>query len=163
MKGEQPVFSGGRAITGWRKGEGKLWVADVPGGRRPGKWYFQQLFVNGQRRVRARTPNEGYCNDRRPASARARQDRNSDPDTELGFSSADSDLQGWAELGAMPTSSSTTPGPPRAALDQGVDEQEKTSASPPPAAGPIGAWDREPALLRRELRGRAGHARASGT
>jgi len=49
--GEQPVISGGRCITGWQKGEGPLWVADVPKG-----WYFTRLFVNGQRRMRACEP-----------------------------------------------------------------------------------------------------------
>lgn len=56
---EKPVVSGGRTIGGWRKGDGKLWqttVADVKDGR----WYFHQLFVNGQRRTRARTPNHGF-------------------------------------------------------------------------------------------------------
>ena len=56
---EKPVISGGRTIGGWRKGEGKLWqttVSDV----KEGRWYFHQLFVNGQRRTRARTPNVGF-------------------------------------------------------------------------------------------------------
>jgi hypothetical protein len=57
--GEKPVISGGRAITGWRKGSGQLWQAEVPGVR-DGKWRFHQLFVNGQRRTRARTPNVGF-------------------------------------------------------------------------------------------------------
>jgi len=58
---EKPVLSGGRRITGWRQVAGKpgVWQADVPAVRE-GKWYFRQLFVNGQRRQRARTPNEGY-------------------------------------------------------------------------------------------------------
>ena len=50
------IVSGGRRITGWKRGEGKLWtaaVADV----KAGKWHFRQLFVNGRRATRARTPN----------------------------------------------------------------------------------------------------------
>ena len=54
--GEEVVLSGGRPITGWRKGEGKLWVADVPEAKE-GKWNFRQLFVGGERQIRARTPN----------------------------------------------------------------------------------------------------------
>ena len=56
--GETPVFSGGRVIDGFRR-EGRLWVTTVPGvaGRRR---TFLQLFVNGQRRRRARKPDEGY-------------------------------------------------------------------------------------------------------
>jgi hypothetical protein len=56
---ERPILSGGRSITGWKPGPGKLWHAAVPDAAL-GAWYFQQLWVNGQRRTRARTPNEGY-------------------------------------------------------------------------------------------------------
>jgi len=58
LPGREPVLSGGRPITGWRR-QGKLWVADLPEVRE-GKWYFEALWVNGRRRVRARTPNQGY-------------------------------------------------------------------------------------------------------
>jgi hypothetical protein len=57
--GEQPVFSGGRPITGWRKGPGELWQVELPDVK-SGQWYFRQLFVDGRRRGRARSPNEGY-------------------------------------------------------------------------------------------------------
>ncbi len=61
-KNEQPILSGGQRITGWKQSEwnGKtVWVADLPAVRE-GKWYFRQLFINGQRAVRARYPNRGY-------------------------------------------------------------------------------------------------------
>ena len=54
--GERVVLSGGRRITGWRKGEGEVWTAELPEAK-AGRWYFRQLFVNGQRATRARTPN----------------------------------------------------------------------------------------------------------
>jgi len=57
--GEQPVISGGREINGWRKGEGELWTVAIPE-IKAGNWYFRQLFVNGERRVRARLPREGF-------------------------------------------------------------------------------------------------------
>jgi len=57
--GETPVLSGGRTIGGWKRGAGAVWTASVPGAA-DGAWEFQQLFVNGQRRPRARSPNEGY-------------------------------------------------------------------------------------------------------
>ena len=57
--GEKPVFSGGRRITGWRQGPGKLWQIELPQVK-AGQWYFRQLFVDGKRRGRARSPNEGY-------------------------------------------------------------------------------------------------------
>ncbi|HXG23221.1 MAG TPA: right-handed parallel beta-helix repeat-containing protein [Chthonomonadales bacterium] len=49
--GETPILSGGRRITGWRKSTDLLWTARVPKG-----WYFTRLFVNDQRRTRAREP-----------------------------------------------------------------------------------------------------------
>ena len=60
------VVTGGRPITGWKKGQGELWQTEVPGVRE-GQWYFRQLFVNDQRAVRARTPNEGYLRTQGPA------------------------------------------------------------------------------------------------
>ena len=54
--GEAPVISGGRRITGWKRGEGNLWTAELPQVK-AGAWYFRQLFVAGQRATRARTPN----------------------------------------------------------------------------------------------------------
>ena len=60
--GAKPVLSGGRPITGWKevtvKGK-ELWAADIPEVR-DGKWYFRELWVNGQRATRARHPNQGY-------------------------------------------------------------------------------------------------------
>lgn len=53
------VVSGGRAIKGWKPGQGSLWQVEIPEVRQ-GKWYFHALFVNGQRRTRARTPNDGF-------------------------------------------------------------------------------------------------------
>lgn len=76
--GETPVLSGGREIRGWApaaaeeisRGSGQdfaadrratilKWRAELPEVKER-KWYFHQLFVNGQRRQRARTPNQGY-------------------------------------------------------------------------------------------------------
>lgn len=54
--GEQVVLSGGRTITGWHTGAGGIWTAELPDVK-AGKWHFRQLFVNGRRAVRARTPN----------------------------------------------------------------------------------------------------------
>jgi len=54
--GAHPVFSGGREIGGWRDAGDGLWVTEVPEVA-AGQWYFEQLFVNGRRAVRARTPN----------------------------------------------------------------------------------------------------------
>jgi parallel beta-helix repeat protein len=58
---EKPEITGGRRIRGWTRAAGKpgLWQADIPA-LREGKWYFRQLFINGERRQRARSPNEGF-------------------------------------------------------------------------------------------------------
>jgi hypothetical protein len=54
--GEKVQLSGGQKINGWRKGLGDVWTAEIPEVR-AGQWYFRQLFVNGHRATRARTPN----------------------------------------------------------------------------------------------------------
>lgn len=54
--GETPVFSGGRAISGWKK-DGVVWVADLPEDQKD--WNFGALWVNGERRTVARTPDTG--------------------------------------------------------------------------------------------------------
>jgi len=64
---ENPVLSGGRLIAGWKRtpgvgvsaARGHLWAAEIPAVRE-GRWYFRQLFVNGVRRQRARSPNSGF-------------------------------------------------------------------------------------------------------
>jgi hypothetical protein len=54
--GEKVLLSGGRRITRWKKGPGKVWTAELPQVK-AGDWYFRQLFVDGRRATRARTPN----------------------------------------------------------------------------------------------------------
>jgi len=54
--GEQVVLSGGRKISGWKKGAGEVWTVELPEVK-AGRWYFRQLFINGRRATRARTPN----------------------------------------------------------------------------------------------------------
>jgi len=55
--GAKPVFTGGRVITGWEPGENGVWRAHLPEVA-AGEWYFEQLWVDGNRATRARTPNE---------------------------------------------------------------------------------------------------------
>lgn len=57
--GARPVFSGGRAIHGFEPGPEGLWTAEIPEVR-AGEWYFEQLWVNGRRATRARTPNRFF-------------------------------------------------------------------------------------------------------
>jgi hypothetical protein len=56
-RGARPVFSGGRVIRGWEKGADGVWQTRVPEVA-AGRWYFEQLFVNGRRATRARSPNK---------------------------------------------------------------------------------------------------------
>ncbi|NLY01577.1 MAG: hypothetical protein GXY83_36275 [Rhodopirellula sp.] len=89
---EKPVISGGRPVTGWRKHDERLWVADVPWAAKSDA-PFTQLFVNGRRRVRARTPDPGsYLYTRRLKLT-------GDPHpTCLGISFEEGDIQPWPGL-----------------------------------------------------------------
>ncbi len=55
---KRPVFTGGREIRGWNESQEGRWTVELPDVK-SGRWNFQSLFVNGERRTRARTPNEG--------------------------------------------------------------------------------------------------------
>ena len=57
--GAKAIFTGGRAITGWTRGADSIWTTKIPDVA-AGRWYFEQLFVNGRRAVRARSPNQFY-------------------------------------------------------------------------------------------------------
>jgi len=57
---EIPVLSGGRKIAGtWKKYKGEIQVCSI-GKLKEGTWHFRQLFINGERQTRARTPNTGF-------------------------------------------------------------------------------------------------------
>lgn len=79
--GEKPVLSGGRRIGGWQKGSSAIWTTTLPEVR-AGRWYFRQLFVNGHRAIRARTPNansaEPWC---KMVSSTAKEDVEDQPIT----------------------------------------------------------------------------------
>ncbi len=57
--GAKPVFSGGRRITGFAVNSDGTWVAQLPDVKE-GKWCFEQLWVDGRRAIRARSPNSFY-------------------------------------------------------------------------------------------------------
>ncbi len=58
-QGAHPVFTGGRQITGFQIGPNGAWIAHIPAVA-DGSWRFEQLWVNGRRATRARTPNSFY-------------------------------------------------------------------------------------------------------
>ncbi len=57
--GERVVLSGGTVVKGWHQGKGPIWSAQVsaPAGT---ETIPRQLFVNGRRATRARSPNLGF-------------------------------------------------------------------------------------------------------
>ncbi len=58
-EGKKVIFRGGVRVDGWEKVSEKLWRAFVPQVSYYNS-YFEQLYVNGRRAVRARTPNTGF-------------------------------------------------------------------------------------------------------
>jgi hypothetical protein len=67
VEGATPVVSGGRRLMGWKPDANRPGVWQVTLDEvKSGSWYFHQLFVNGERAVRARTPNEGFFRARGP-------------------------------------------------------------------------------------------------
>jgi hypothetical protein len=57
--GARPVFTGGFVIKGWIPLGDNLWKAIIPAVAK-GNWYFEQLWINGRRATRARTPNKFF-------------------------------------------------------------------------------------------------------
>lgn len=95
----RPLISGGRRITGWRNVADGLWAADLPEVR-AGAWYFEQLFVNGRRATRARSPNDGYFHvDLKGGYGVAPETgKRDDLSTRSFFALRDSDLLDYADL-----------------------------------------------------------------
>ncbi len=57
--GEKAIFRGGVPVGGWEIVKPNLWRAFIPNVAYY-NYYFEQLYVNGERAIRARTPNEGF-------------------------------------------------------------------------------------------------------
>ena len=96
---EQPIISGGRPISAWKKpDQGHVWTAEIPEVK-SGDWYFHQLFVDGQRRVRARMPNEGYLINEGPIEPLVdRRKARGDATTKMGFRYKPGDIRRWTNL-----------------------------------------------------------------
>ena len=58
-EGTHPIFCGGKSIAGFEKISETLWRAKVPEVTQFG-WSFEQLYVNGKRATRAKSPNTGF-------------------------------------------------------------------------------------------------------
>jgi parallel beta-helix repeat protein len=59
--GVKPILSGGVRLRGWKRSptNSALWQVSLPEVK-AGQWYIRQLFLNGERLQRARTPNVGF-------------------------------------------------------------------------------------------------------
>jgi hypothetical protein len=55
----KPEFIGGIQINNWVKVSDKLWKTNVKEVQKY-DWYFEQLYVNGKRATRAKSPNNGF-------------------------------------------------------------------------------------------------------
>jgi len=58
-QGEKAILRGGVPVKGWEVVSPNLWRVFIPQVAY-NNTYFEQLYVNGQRAIRARTPNEGF-------------------------------------------------------------------------------------------------------
>ncbi|NJK94762.1 MAG: right-handed parallel beta-helix repeat-containing protein, partial [Bacteroidales bacterium] len=58
-EGAKPVFIGGKEITGWTKVNEHLWRTNIKEVQLYG-WKFEQLYINGKRATRAKSPNKGF-------------------------------------------------------------------------------------------------------
>ena len=52
---EKPILSGGKKVAGWKSYKNQILQAELAG-TKGGKWKFRQLFLNGERQIRARYP-----------------------------------------------------------------------------------------------------------
>ncbi len=137
--GERPIISGGRRITTWRKTDGPLQTAHIDDVQ-AGNWVFHQLFVNGRRCVRARTPNQGYLY---TADVLAPIDRAKwyDPDmvAKTGFRFRDQDIRRWDNFDdalVVIYHSWTT----SLHFITELDPDEQIVKLAPPSTWPIGYW-----------------------
>ncbi len=92
---ERPVLSGGRLLTGFHQ-HGPLWecaISEVKSGR----WYFRQLFADGQRCPPARSPNGGYYRIAGFLPGR-REAGYKDVPNKSGFIFSDAEIQDWPRL-----------------------------------------------------------------
>ncbi len=140
---EKPVFSGGRAITGWQPGADGVWTVEIPEVK-SGQWYFTQLFVNDARRQRARTPNTGFFRIDDTLVPMTDRDRAKAPkETKTGFRFAAGDVRrwdGWEDMQVVLFHSWT------ASIHwvADVNEAERTLQFTAPTGWPVAYWEPKP-------------------
>ncbi len=134
--GAKPVFSGGRAITGWHHGKDGLWTAQIPEVA-AGKWYFQQLFVNGKRRLRARLPSRGFYRMIGPAPPLGSTDR-----SRTAFIFKPGNIRRWHDLSDVQVVVFHSWETSRLRI-QSIDQHNHIVTFTGPAAWPFGTWERD--------------------
>jgi hypothetical protein len=98
-EGARSVFTGGRKIQGFVRADGNRWKVHLPKVA-AGRWYFEDLYVNGRRAVRAREPNEFYHTIRTKAGPVANPDTGkTEPMPNRAFVAEPADV---AKLAALP-------------------------------------------------------------
>ena len=129
--GEKVVVSGGRSIRGWRKGSGGIWTAELPEVK-AGTWCFRQLFVNGRRAIRARTPNWGDKNPRWWRIERSTVDRSKPPARDVAITlGVDHPIKAWKNITDVELVFLDNNDGGRRRLGS-VNEAKQTVAIPPP-------------------------------
>lgn len=141
MAGEQPILSGGVVIGGWQRADGGAWSAKVPD-LPEGKSRFRQLFVAGERRDPARSPNAGSFNrvERPLKPLDNREQARRDNEAKIGFVFRNGDLQSWPDIDQavlVVYHSWTTSRHHVAAIDPDARTVRFTAA----CGWPIGYWD----------------------
>ena len=140
--GEAPTLSGGVPITGWRERGGGVWVTDVPGVTE-GDVYFRQLWVNGRRAVRARTPNDGYLRTAGPPPGIENpHDNRGNPEAAIGFTYNPGDLQPWPNLGDVNIITYQSWTAPLSWIES-LDEEVHAVRFTAPVNWPLGWWERQ--------------------
>lgn len=134
------IVSGGIPVTGWKK-DGKRWRAEMPAVR-AGNLYFRQIFVNGRRAVRARTPNTFYLRTAgplRPLGDRMKARR--DKSKKMGFRFREGDLAKWPDLAdaTIKLYHSWTASLHWIAT---LDTEKRTVTFTNPCAWPVGYWEK---------------------
>ena len=138
---EAPVFSGGCSVGPWVKGNDGAWLAFVPGVAE-GDWSFSQLFVNGRRRPRARSPNKGYFRTDGPLTPLGdRREARGDQSKKMGFRFNEGDVhrwEGWEDMNVVVFHSWT------ASIHwvAEIDEANRALTFTAPSGWPIGYWEK---------------------
>lgn len=93
----ETVLSGGMRVRGWLE-SGQLWKTRLEAVEQ-GRLYFHQLFADGHRRPRARTPDQGYLYTVGPLPGFNNPEKNrGNPKAKMGFRYHPGDIKRWDNL-----------------------------------------------------------------